>query len=57
MVRIRTDKQATPAEAGFGQIAQRCAPPSADATSGTAPPSDAMIATRRVWTAGVRLAF
>ena len=50
MVRIRTDKQATPAEAGFGQIAQRCAPPSADATPGTAPPSDAMIATRRVWT-------
>ena len=50
MVRIRTDKQATPADAGFGQIAQRCTPPSEDATSGTAPPSDAMIATRRVWT-------
>lgn len=49
LVRVRPDKHATPTDAGFAQIAQRCAPPSGDADA--APTSTApTIHLRRVWT-------
>lgn len=49
LVRLRADKQATAADAGFAQVAQRCTVPAADSTerSGAAP---ANVAVRRVWT-------
>jgi hypothetical protein len=49
LVRLRPDKQATDAEAGYAQIAQRCAPPPADAGHAKAAGSPVLHG-RRVWT-------
>jgi ATP-dependent DNA ligase len=47
-VRIRTDKSATPSDAGLPQLAQRCAPP--DRGSAHADAAGARLLMRRVWT-------
>ena len=49
MVRIRNDKQATPSDAGFSQIAQRCTLPAADRRD-LGERGDVVVVVRRIWT-------
>jgi ATP-dependent DNA ligase len=53
MVRIRADKQATPSDAGFSQVAQRCTPPAAERRD-LGERGSATVAVRRVWTKGTK---
>jgi hypothetical protein len=56
LVRIRSDKQASPADAGFAQIAQRCAAPQQHTAVASAAATPAMHM-RRVWTKAAKDKF
>lgn len=50
LVRVRSDKAATPEDAGFGQVTQRCAPPSHEPKSSSSAGTTVKMIMRRVWT-------
>lgn len=50
LVRVRSDKSASPDDAGFGQVAQRCMPPAQAPVSPQSAGNRVKVAMRRVWT-------